>query len=222
MHERHYHNKPIFEEYFYDTYLEKLHKDLLLKAINSFTRDVVDYTNPNEIVRVIIVLKYLIKGEDYDWNEYRSLTDLMTINKTSYRYFKAVALRRLDDKSNYYYEDAIEQIIFRYRIDKGDGTKPQALMIEGPSKPKPRFDFANYNLPLPNTSDFREFGTIIREDANIYMISAPNNVRLEVTPLKGVNEIKIIRVYEGLNVECASALFMTFLRILLIHELSKE
>lgn len=51
--------------------------------------------------------------------------------------------------------------------------------MEGPLKPTRRFTFDNYNLPLPNTSDFNEFGHILRvfheEDlSKEYEITVPN------------------------------------------------
>lgn len=204
LHERHYHNKPIFEEYFYPGEGRVLRNELLVNSIDSFSREVVDMTTPPEVVGVIVVIQYIMESDDFVWYEYRSLTTLVNIDRSLINWFKAIALHSLEEKSNYYYDHPVENIIFRYRIDRDDGFKPQAVLMVGPSKPKPRFSFGNYSLPLPNTSDFREFGTIIRKIDNvsdmstIYDISIPNkDYRLEVTTHGDYNEIEIIREYNG-------------------------
>lgn len=61
---RHYQHKPFFEEYYYPLHLEKIDNNLLLDAINSFNEDVVENTSPDEVIRVIIVIQYLVRGQD--------------------------------------------------------------------------------------------------------------------------------------------------------------
>lgn len=61
---RHYNNKPIFHEYYYPANLNLLREKLLLESIDSFNENIVDNIAPNEVVRVIIVIQYLITGED--------------------------------------------------------------------------------------------------------------------------------------------------------------
>lgn len=200
---REYNHKPFFEEYYYPTELSPLGNDVLLRSIDSFDRDILADVLPGGVVRVIIVIQYLVKGEDYDWHEYRSLTHLVSINRESLTTFKALALHNLAEKSNYYYENTVDHIIFRYRIDHDEGFKPKALLK---AKPQLKFTFDNYALPLPNTSNYRQFGTIIREVENIqdgsisYNITIPNkDHRLIVTAYSDRNEIEIIREYEGIQ-----------------------
>lgn len=212
---RHYHNKPIFNEYYYPANLALLREKLLLESIDSFNENIVDNKAPNDVVRVIIVIQYLITGEDSSWYEYRSLTRLETYDRTSYNWFKAIALHRLEEKSNYYYDHPVEHIIFRYRVEREEGFKPKALLIDGPLKPARRFTFDNYNLPLPNTSDFNEFGIILKvfheEDiSKEYEIPVPNkDIIISVITHGNWNEIEIIRSYEGIETRTYVRDFLT-------------
>lgn len=131
---------------------------------------------------------------------------LVTINRDSITLFKGLALHSLAEKSNDYHEDDVDHIIFRYRIDREEGSTLSNLLSKGPFKPKLRFTFDNYNLPLPNTCDFRQFGTIVREQYNpsdettTFDISISNKeYRLEVTTYSHENLIVIIREFEGVE-----------------------
>lgn len=203
---RQYHHKPFFEEYLYPLHLEKLNSNLLLDGINSFNEDVVENTSPDDVIRVIIVIQYLIRGQETEWHDYRSLTSLVTMNRDSITVFKGYALHSLAEKSNDYHEYKVDNIIFRYRIDREEGSTLSNLLSKGPFKRKLRFTFDNYNLPLPNTCDFRQFGTIVREQYNpsdettTYDISIPNkDYRLEVRSYSDKNLISIIREFEGVE-----------------------
>lgn len=105
-------------------------------------------------------------------------------------------MNKLELKDDEYYEDPIKAVIFRYRIvNAGPNEAPMVSVfdkMEPKNKKEPRI--MGYNLPLPNTSDYTQFGSIFAQNNNIFYINNPLKLySFKVTVLDGHNLIELYK-----------------------------
>lgn len=154
--------------------------------------------NENDHVRVIIIIHYLIKDEFSYYDDYRSLTYLLTINNNDKEQYISAVMSNIDVKSNWYTENVIRGVYFKYRIER-DNKEIKSSLITSSDKtqPKLKFTFENYNLPLPNTSNFNDFGSIVQVSENVFYTSnKDHSITIEVHDK--YNEITITKTYNGI------------------------
>lgn len=120
-------------------------------------------------------------------NNYVTIGKLVKLNKEDKDYLLEYILKYMEDKSEYYTEQTIKKMIFSYTIKKGrakDKVTFESLILE----------YQNYqHHKLPITMNPLEYGKLIKQKDNEFIIQVGRTNTAIITQFKGYNKIEFFK-----------------------------
>jgi DNA polymerase type B, organellar and viral len=145
----------------------------------------------------------------WDNNEFATIGKLVKLNKEDENYLFEYIMRYMEDKTEYYKEQALKSIIFSYTIRKG-------LAKEKVNFDNINFKYQNYkDHKLPITMNPLEYGDLIRNIGNVFVVQINKTHLVDITQEENRNIVKLFinakELYEYIDIKINDTTFERYI-----------
>ena len=177
--------------------------ELFKNKLNIFWREIMENKlTENQHIWLLFRLKW-------DNNEFATIGKLVKLNKEDENYLFEYIMRYMEDKTEYYKEQALKSIIFSYTIRKG-------LAKEKVTFDNINFKYQNYkDHKLPITMNPLEYGDLIRNIGNVFVVQINKTHLVDITQEENRNIVKLFinakELYEYIDIKINDTTFERYI-----------
>ena len=142
------------------TGLTSLNSQTLKTHVDLFWKDIFKEINDKDPDTHLLVI-VRVKFEDVNVG-YRSIADMRRVNFTDREEFKKYLVHRLGLLTDSYQTDPVTEIIFSYKVVKGQAPDTKITFVHKESQYNLKKHSFN-NIPIPLTMKPEEFGEVLTE-----------------------------------------------------------
>lgn len=156
--------------------------ELFKNKLNIFWKEIMENKlNENQHIWLLFRLEWTN-------GQFVTIGKLVKLNKEDKDYLYTFIINNMDDKSEYYKEEALKAMMFSYSIKKGRAKEKVTL------DSNPNLQYQNFHYhKLPITMNPLEYGNLIRKIGNIFIIQINKTNIVDITQYEDKNEVKFFR-----------------------------